>query len=54
MHAYCTRCNAKLVPAMGGILKCPRINSCGRGGLLEGTQIEIVHANYVTSGVASA
>lgn len=30
----CPRCDAPLAPTWGG-LRCPRMNACGRGGIVE-------------------
>ncbi len=34
MRLCCESCGAGLVPAFTG-LRCPRMNACGRGGLIE-------------------
>ncbi|MHB8584547.1 MAG: hypothetical protein ACYDDF_01735 [Thermoplasmatota archaeon] len=44
---FCDRCGAKLVPALGR-LRCPRMGSCGRGGVLEGAVVEFVHDNWAS------
>ena len=35
VHAVCARCGARLAPAFGGRLRCPRLSACGFGGTVE-------------------
>ncbi|HWH08906.1 MAG TPA: hypothetical protein VNX21_06880 [Candidatus Thermoplasmatota archaeon] len=47
-HAtLCPRCGARLAPAPSG-LRCPRLSSCGRGGLVENRDT-ILYANAATA-----